>query len=583
MLRSEVETRATRVLPAARIEPDPRARRGDFSFRARAENLERLFREEFDLAIIGGGVTGAGIARDAAIRGMKVALVEKDDYASGSSSKSSKMVHGGLRYLKRLEIGLVREALRERAVLLRIAPHLVRPTPHLIPAYGHARKLALRAGMLAYRALAASKHLAPFEELSREEVLRLEPLLKREGLRGGCVYYDCLVDDARLTLATLKSAFEYGAAVANYAECVGLEQASGVVTGVRVRDRVSGWVGRVRARVVANAAGVWADSMRSAAERGRKLLRPTKGIHVVVSAETLNVRHVVAHPISDGRAIFVVPRGEFTYIGTTDTDYEQAPENARAEIEDVSYLLRAVEEIFDGVHLSPEDVLSTWAGLRPLAEGRGEPSSLSRDYRFEVATNGLVTVVGGKLTTHRSMAEAVVDQIATRLQKRFGECRTTRLPLAGGGISDFPTYADGVVRAAAGRWGLHGKGIERLVSNYGTDFLKVLALGIRRPELLDPLASDGAVLKAEAIHAVDEEMAMTLQDFLERRTDLSHFDKRQGLRAAPEAARLMGEALGWDPPEVERQLDRYRQAVESRSLREPQRLSPAGETAVGGR
>ena len=578
MLRTELEVQPVEMHPIPRVEPDSRFPRGDFSFRTRSTNLQRLCREEFDVAVIGGGATGAGIARDAALRGMKVALIEKGDFAAGSSSKSSKMIHGGLRYLKQLEIGLVREALHERAVLLRIAPHLVRPIPHLLPAYGGGRKrLELRVGMLGYEALAGAQTLVPFEELSRSEVLRREPLLNPNDLGGGFVYHDCLVNDARLTLATIKSAFEQGAVVANYTECVRLEHGDGVVTGLRIRDLLTGASGSIQARVVVNASGAWADSIRSLAAEGQKLLRPTKGVHVVVSRKKLNVRQVVAHSTDDGRAIFVVPRGAFTYIGTTDTDCDESPESVGADVEDVSYLLGAVNEVFEDVRLSLKDVLSTWAGLRPLIGDAGSPSSISRDYRIEVARNGLVTVVGGKLTTYRSMAEAVVDEVLIRFfpgsEHRFGEGRTAGMPLPGGRISDFESYAEGVVRGVGDRWGLTSRMVERLLRNYGTDYLKILALGLSRRELLEPLSSDSLVLKGEVVYAMEDEMAMTLEDFMERRTDLAHFDRDRGMSVVQEVARLMGDCLGWGEAETKRQLDRYRHAVTVQVVPGPGRIS----------
>jgi glycerol-3-phosphate dehydrogenase len=275
---------------------------------------------------------------------------------------------------------------------------------------------------------------------------------------------------------------------------------------------------------------------------------------------------VVVHSADDGRAIFVVPRGAFTYIGTTDTDCDEPPENIGVDFEDVSYLLGAVNEIFEDVRLSVKDVLSVWAGLRPLvcdAGARRPYPGTTRSTSRELA----LTVVGGKLTTHRSMAEAVVDEILTRFfpesTHRFGECRTTRMPLPGGRISDFPSYAEAVIRGAGDRWGLTSRMVERLLRNYGTDYLKILALGLSRRELLEPLSSDSLVLKGEVVYAVEDEMAMTLEDFMERRTDLAHFDRDRGMSVAQEVARLMGDCLGWEETVIKRQLDRYRHEVTS--------------------
>ncbi|MDZ7290698.1 MAG: glycerol-3-phosphate dehydrogenase [candidate division KSB1 bacterium] len=554
VIREEID------LPAQKI-------RGAFSHRTRAENLDRFAKEQFDVVIIGGGITGAGIARDAAMRGMKVALIEKGDFANGTSSKSSKMIHGGLRYLKQLDLKLVKESLRERETLLHLAPHLVHPVPYLIPSYkGRLEKIELQIGMIGYDILAGSKSLAHYQKLSADEIIREEPLLKRSGLHGGFVYYDCLVNDARLTLATLKSASEHGAVVANYVKCVGLETDNGMITGVHFQDVLGGGRGTIRAKVVVNATGPWTDTIRAFAGENEKMLRPTKGIHVVVDREKLNVRHIVVISTHDERMIFVVPLGAFTYIGTTDTDYTGPLDEVYADAEDVSYLLQSTNEAFDDVHLTADDIVSTWAGLRPLINEEGKPSTVSRDYEITVSDKGLVTIAGGKLTTYRSMAEELLDEILGRFTERFdhpfAECQTAKIPLYGGDIAEFATYVAGEMKGVGNRWGLAPKVVVRLLHHYGTDYLKILSLGLIDRDLLQPLSSDTEILKGEVIYAVEDEMAMTLKDFMERRVDLQHFDPQRGLNVAEKVAHLMGKRLQWDEAERQRQVEAYRNAVE---------------------
>jgi glycerol-3-phosphate dehydrogenase len=541
---------------------------GAFSYVTRSASLDRYSNQQFDLVIIGGGITGAGIARDAAIRGMKVALLDKRDFAGGTSSKSSGMVHGGLRYLRQLDIKMVKESLREREALLHLAPHLVQPRPHLIPSYkGQLEKLELQIGMIGYDLLAASKSLPRYQKLSDKEVGEREPLLKKSGLRGGFVYYDCLVNDARLTLATLKSAAEHGAAIANYVSCVGLEMEGGAVKGLHFEDVLGGGRGTIHAKVVVNATGSWTDTIRAFAGETKKMLRPTKGVHLVVRREALKVNHIIVMFTPDNRIIFVVPFGRSTYIGTTDTDYSGPLDAVRAEAEDVSYLLNTVNEAFEDLRLTECDVVSTWAGLRPLLKEEGRPSSISRDYEIAVGDNGLVSIAGGKLTTHRAMAEALLDEVLDRFGEQFehpfSECQTADLPLYGGDIADFEKYAAGELKGLGDRWGLSPDVIARLVRHYGTDYLKILSLGLTNREFLDPLSPDTIVLKGEVIYAVEDEMTMSLEDFLERRTDMMHFDPHWGTSIAEEVADLMGKRLQWDEAERERQLTAYRTAVET--------------------
>ena len=539
---------------------------GAFSYRTRTGYLDRFQRETFDLVIIGGGITGAGIARDAAMRGLSVALLEKSDFAAGTSSRSSKMIHGGLRYLKYLQIRLVKESLREREVLLKIAPHLVHPFPYILPVYegGPASRLQLKVGLVAYDLLAGSRRVEHHTMLSADELLRMEPALRPDGLRGGVRYFDCLVDDARLTLATIRSAARHDAAVLSYTEVTELEQDEDRVTGVRFRDRLDGRTGAVRARVVVNATGPWSDELRAKGGTA-PILRPTKGIHLTLRRSNLPLSAIIAFPALDDRLIFAVPLGDCTYVGTTDTDYTASPDQAKADAADVEYLLGSVNAIFQEAHLSPSDVISSWAGVRPLVSEEGAPSDVPRDYEIEMGPPGLVSIVGGKLTTYRAMAEELVDHVLAQEGKRFNwsaaPCRTADSPLPGGHLAGFERFAEATASALEESWGLPRPAAERLLRTYGTEYVKVLGYALPDRRLLRPLVPGGSVLGVEAIYAAAEEMALTLEDFMARRTDLMLFDHNHGLHAAGEATRLMATVLGWDRRERRRQVQRYREAV----------------------
>jgi glycerol-3-phosphate dehydrogenase len=543
---------------------------GAFSYRTRASYLDRFQRQTFDLVIIGGGITGAGIARDASMRGLSVALLEKGDFAAGTSSKSSKMIHGGLRYLKHLQIRLVRESLREREVLLKIAPHLVHPFPYILPVYegGPDSRLRLKVGLVAYDLLAGSRRVGHHRMLSANELLRIEPALRRDGLRGGFRYFDCLVDDARLTLVTIRSAAQHGAAIVSYAEVTDLERDEDRVTGVRFRDRLDGRTGAIGGRVVVNATGPWTDELRAKGEAA-PMLRPTKGIHLTLPHSRLPLSAIVAFPALDDRLIFAVPLGDCTYVGTTDTDYTASPDQARADAADVDYLLGSVNATFQEAHLSPSDVISTWTGVRPLVFEEGAPSDVPRDYEIQIGPPGLVSIAGGKLTTYRAMAEELLDRVLAQEGKRFGwsasPCRTAETSLPGGDLDEFERFAEATASALEESWGLPRPAADRLVRTYGTEYAKVLGYALPDRRLLRPLLPAGSVLRVEAIYTAAEEMALTLEDFMARRTDLMLFEHNHGLNAAREAARLMGTVLRWDWQQRRRQVQRYREAVAAMS------------------
>ena len=395
----------------------------------------RLRNTPFDVVVIGGGINGAGIARDAALRGLRVALLERDDFASGTSSRSSRLVHGGVRYLEHGYLHLVFESSRERRTLLRIAPHLVRPLAFTWPVYRGARipKWKLSAGLWLYDVLALFRNVARHRSLGVFDVLGREPLLAREGLLGGASYFDAATDDARLTLANVVDAAGAGAAVLNHADVTSLLFESGGACGAAGRDRLTGDRFEVRAGVVVNATGPWTDSIsRIENPSTPPAVLGTKGVHVAVMAERVGNRSAITllSP-ADGRVMFVLPAGPCTIIGTTDTSTTETPDQVRATRADVRYLLESANAFFPSAHLAPEDVVTAWAGIRPLiASGNtSDPAGASREHQVRVGPRGVIAVSGGKLTTFRAMAEEVVDVVERRLGRRPSGCVTSRRPL----------------------------------------------------------------------------------------------------------------------------------------------------------
>jgi glycerol-3-phosphate dehydrogenase len=464
-----------------------------FSQATRATALVAMSTEPVDLLILGGGITGAGIARDAALRGIRTALVDKGDFGSATSSRSSRLIHGGLRYLEHGNFHLVFEASHERRVLLRIAPHLVRPLPFLFPVYRGARVPAwrLELGMWLYDALAAFRNVHMHRWLGRTRVSRLEPRLRTKGLRGASLYYDAQADDVRLVLATMRSAAQAGALVANYAEATSLLKSDGHVRGATIQDTLSDRTHTIRALVIVNATGPWVDAMRRRDDpHAQPLLRLTKGAHVAVPRARIGHTHAITltSPI-DGRVMFVLPWGDLSYIGTTDTYEAVSPHEVRASGSDVVYLLRSVNALFPDARLSPRDVISTWAGLRPLlAPARARSAAqVSREHRVVEGSSGLLTIAGGKLTTYRRMARDVVDLVAKRLHQLDGRplprrAPTDRLPLPGGESADLEVLVESL-RARE----VPDAQAQHLVRFYGSESAAVLNLVDRDRSLGEPI------------------------------------------------------------------------------------------------
>lgn len=530
---------------------------GYFSAAARQESLATLERTPFDILVIGGGITGAGIARDAAGRGLSVALVERDDFASGTSSRSSRLVHGGIRYLEQGRLRLVFESSRERRTLLRIAPHLVRPLQFVWPLYEGARVPGwkLIAGLLLYDTLALFRNVARHRRLDAEAVAELEPALRQLRLRGGAMYFDAATDDARLTLANARSAAELGATVVNHVEVRKLMLRDGAVTGALAADTLSARTLSIHARLTINACGPWSDDIRRLADpHATPSLRGTKGVHVAVSRHRIRNRAALTllSPI-DGRVIFVLPSGHLTIVGTTDTEFTADAGSARATRDDITYLLRSANAFFPAAHLAPSDVVSAWAGIRPLVGADRDPSSRSREHSIAWTVPGLLTVTGGKLTTYRSMAASAVDAAASKIARAGTRpARTDTTPLPGArfqSLDEELAEASAVVGAA--------EVAEHLVYSYGNEWRKVWSLVREDAALATPLAPTLPYILAELSHAVEQEMASTLSDLLIRRLHLAFETHDHGISTAPTVARIVAPLLGWTQERIERELLRY--------------------------
>ena len=526
---------------------------------SRHQAIQSLSATAFDVLIIGGGITGAGVARDAAMRGLRVALVEQGDFASGTSSRSSRLIHGGVRYLEHGQVHLVFESSRERRTLLRIAPHLVRPLAFTWPVYRGARvaRWKLAAALTLYDALSLFRNVARHERLDADGVLMAEPRLRHAGLRGGARYWDAATDDARLTLANIISAHRAGAVMVNYARVDDLLRDGDRIAGARVIDAESERAVDVRARVIVNATGPWSDRIESlASARAVAGVRGSKGVHVSVHRERIgNVSALTLIAPQDGRVMFVLPAGAFTIIGTTDTFDDVAPEDARATSRDVAYLLQAANHYFADARLTERDVVSAWAGLRPLAAGPAsgsDPGRISREHTIAETSAGMVSVTGGKLTTYRAMSSEVVDVVERAMGSAHVRCRTADEPLAGGNIPDVA----GTIAEAALLIEDHAIA-ERLVLAHGSAWRAVWALTQLEPALREPIEPGHPYLLAELRYAAQHEFARTLADLLVRRTPVAFETADHGRSAARRLAPVVALWMGWSGAATSAALDAY--------------------------
>jgi len=531
-----------------------------FSPEGRARALETIASRTLDVLVVGGGITGVGIARDAALRGWTVGLVEKEDFAFGTSSRSSKIVHGGVRYLEYGHFLLVRESARERSVVQSIAPHLVHRLDFLYPVFAPDSLMKIRAGLSVFDWLAGSDDDDKHDTLEPEEVRARLPGL-RDVLKGAVRYPEYITDDARLTLENGLSAAEHGAFVANHARVVSFLRAEGErVCGARVHDEIAGVELDVRARMVVNACGPWAQAvLEDAGLPVEKPLRPSKGIHILIDAERLPIQGATFLKSSSGRRGLAMRRLDTVYVGTSDGEYDgplDAPRATRAEVLD---LLAMVQDCFPDADLGIEDVLVTWAGVRPLIAEEGKSTrDTSREDEVWRAPPGLVTIAGGKLTTYRRMAARVIEVLEADLgAPPKDEDRTADVPLPGAPAGDMVAFETEHAHRLA-RAGVEERAVPRLLWLYGRQLDDLLELGERDPTWLAPLGPGVPAVRGEALLAVEQEMAGTLIDFMDRRSALLLFSPECGLAGAEEAARIMGERLGWDEARIEEEVRAYR-------------------------
>ena len=519
---------------------------------SRAVAWDQLSTRAFDVVVVGGGITGAGVARDAALRGLRVALLEADDWASGTSSRSSRLVHGGVRYLEHGHLHLVFEASRERRTLLQIAPHLVRPLRFTWPVYRGARipRWKLRAGLMAYDALSLFRNVGQHRGISRRAILSREKSLRAESLVGGAQYWDASTDDVRLTIANVVSAAEAGAVTLNHAAVVAFaHDASGKVTGARVQDRISGAETDIEGRTIVNATGPWSDITRrldDGVEHAAVL--GSKGVHIAVPRERVPCMDALTllHP-DDGRVFFILPSPVHTIVGTTETPAESGPESIRANRRDVQYLLRAANHYFPAASLRDADVISAWAGIRPLVAHAGTAANdASREHHIATSASGLISVTGGKLTTFRAMASEIVDVVEGALGRTTQTASVTSdaaLPGAGDQSHDAELLAAQSVIPES-------ETAEQLVRAYGDRWRMVWGLCEREPLLGDRLDPNLPYIAAEVVWAAVAEGAWTVADVLMRRMPIAYERRDAGRALASPVAALLGRVHRWDAAAV---------------------------------
>ena len=502
----------------------------EFSNLKRTKTIADLAKSEYDLVVIGGGITGGGIALDAASRGLKVAMVEKNDFASGTSSKSTKLIHGGLRYLKQFDFWLVKEVGSERAIVHKLAPHLVLPEKMLLPLIenGSYGKWLTSVGLKVYDILAQVTGEDKRQMLEKKEALKLEPLLPKKILKGAGYYAEYRTDDARLTIENIKTSLQFGATALNYASVTDFLYTDEKIAGVIVKDELSGEPFEIKAKYVISAAGPWVDELRTVnnSKRGKRL-HLTKGVHLVFPYEKLPVMQSVYFDVPDGRMMFAIPRGKVTYVGTTDTNFNNDKDKVQTDLADAIYLLSAVNNMFPKINLEMEDIVSSWAGLRPLIHEEGKSASeLSRKDEIFTSDTGLISIAGGKLTGYRKMAERVVDRIAKKMeeehQAEIKSCTTEDIPLCGNEFKKFKHVkkyiAEVFERIKVDGFTQHDAWF--LVTNYGKQTETVLELYQKRKEKDNPTK----LILAELQFGIEHEMVQDPMDFFIRRTGRLYFD-----------------------------------------------------------
>lgn len=536
--------------------------------KSRSQSIQVAQNRQFDLVVIGGGIVGAGVAQDAAARGLSVALIEKDDFASGTSSKTTKLIHGGLRYLEQFEVKLTRELCQERGVLEQLAPHMVRDFSFVIPVPKEHPFFGLKAGLglTVYDIVSWSPNGTPanyrHSRLSQAETIQAAPSLNKEKISGGLRYHDCITDDSRLVLEVVKSACHEGATAINYVEVTGFESQDSKLTSVTCRDRFNNSTFSVRAKAFVNAAGVWIDNICQMVDPNwPKHVLPSKGTHIIVPKSAFDCNTALLLPTDDGRYVFVVPWQNAVMIGTTDQAYTGDVNNPVPEEKEIEYLLDVVNSFSDGEKLTRASVVGSFAGLRPLIEmhgvnGAANTGKISREHFILVGPGQMIVLAGGKLTNYRLMATEVVDKVyATSLNElSYKPSRTRRIML--GGFNDRNDFlaSTAAISVRGRKLGLEPATIEHLISNYGADAQGVFDILDREPQLNEKICPDFPCIMAEIVFSSAHEMAVSLEDLMLRRLRLGLLNQKQCLEAAPKVAELAGQILSWDNQRLSMEL-----------------------------
>jgi len=528
-----------------------------FSLIERRQNIQHLSRTEFDVLIIGGGITGAGIARDAALRGLTVALIEKNDFASGTSSKSSNLIHGGLRYLEQYHFGLIYKASNERRLLAKLNPYLIKPLPFIFPVFKSDKYplWMIRIGMFMYDAMALFRNEKYHQIVNRKKLHQLEPCISQNDLRGGAIYYDCVSNDSRLTIEAIASAYHEGAQVANYVSGRELIRENDRVTGVKAYDELSKQSFDIRAKVVVNATGPWSDDVRHQFDQTLPpILHVTKGTHLVFPKKKLALTHaIVMNAKQDNRITFVIPWGNFTIVGTTDTLYHEKPEVVCATKADVDYLMESLTKLLDKPRLTKKDIISTYAGLRPLVKEEGKKESgVSREEKIFM-DGGFVSISGGKLTTYRQMAVDVVNRI---IKTYSLNCRqksnTHRIPFISRNFNnDMHQWME------KHRNRFNNETWSHLLSSYGMGIKEIVEIVNERPDFKEKLTNNLPHIQAEIVYVIRFECAITLIDIMRRRTQLMLENRDNGLHCLDVVSMILKKECGYDDAEIKRQQVEY--------------------------
>jgi glycerol-3-phosphate dehydrogenase len=537
---------------------------------ARQTAIDKLQSETFDMVIIGGGITGVGIAQDAASRGLKIALIERGDYAIGTSSRSSKLIHGGLRYLAQGDFRVTYESCAERALLQKLAPHLVKSLTFLVPTYRWKHAVQLSAGLWLYDIVSKLQNTRFHQRVTVSEAKNLAPMLKTEGLLFGYLYHDCQTNDARLVMEVMKSAVQHGAVSANYLEVIDLIKDGGRIVGVQARDLTTDREIEVKANLVVNSTGVWMDRMRKIDEpEAQRKVRPAKGVHILIERSRIPTKTALLFEsaANDGRSLFFIPWYEGTIVGTTDTDFKGEIDSPQASPEDITYILQAIHQVFPEANVTTDDILSSYAGLRPLIdEGGKSTKDISREHRTFESRSGLISIAGGKLTTYRRMACEAVELVLARL-KALGKLKSANPSITDkiflGGLKPSQSLDELIAEAAAQAEavGVDAEAAEHLVMDYGVNAFTILALTRSRPDLATRLMPKLPFIMAEVVYAAREEQATRVEDFLVRRTRIALLTSDQGRSCVMEVARLIGEELNWSRPQIEQEVARYQQTA----------------------